>query len=137
MSICTKHALFFIIFVWLIHARISSEGLHLRRIQSSHTFFSFFFFIILVNPFCPIYLNVLIFSCAFWEARPIWFVVFFFLKYYQQMKPSFSPLRLLNINLTKQFNIEIVFFRITNSIECYFVNSQIDFLFCYIPESYL
>lgn len=96
---------------------------------------SFLFFFILVNPFCPINLNILIFSSAFSESWPKWFCCIFLMQNNQEMETGFSPFRLLRINSIKKFKIEWIFLVITDSMKCNSSFSEIDFLLLNIPKA--
>ena len=65
--------------------------LHLRRIESSQSFVGILLLLVLIHPFTPIYLDVLIFCLCFQKARPERCIFILFLNYKDEMKTCFGP----------------------------------------------
>lgn len=99
------------------------------RINSSKTFIALLLLFILVDPFLPVYLDVLIFLFLFSKARPERLALVFFYQNEEKVEAGFGPFRLLFVDLLTELKCKAVFFRATFSFKWYGGWSKIYFLF--------
>lgn len=92
--------------------------LHLWGVNSSEAFLSFFLLLILIDPFLPVDLNVLIFLFVFGKSGPEFFWFVLFNEGEKQMEASFGPFGLLFVDFLEEFKCEGIFFGVTFSLEC-------------------
>ena len=92
--------------------------LHLRRIESSQSFVGILLLLVLIHPFTPIYLDVLIFCLCFQKARPERCIFILFLNYKDEMKTCFGPFWSLAIDLGKEIKAEFILLLVWETDKC-------------------
>ena len=113
---------------------IKNNTLHGRWVKTSKSFIRVLFFLILVNPFAPIDLNILIFVLVFQQSRPESTISILLLHDKEQMETSFGPLWFFWHNFLAEFEVERVFFLTTSACESDVGWGKIDFLFSDVHE---
>lgn len=111
------------------HQSLNRDGstLHLRGIEASKSFVGVFFFFVLVDPLCPVDLNVLALLCGLDESWPEGGIGILLGECEEQMEAGLSPLGFLSNNLSEEFKLEGVLLASTFSLEGEMSGSEVDF----------
>jgi hypothetical protein len=97
-------------------------------VKSSQTLVGIFLLLILVNPLCPIHLDVLNFLLAFDQSRPERRSHVLLLEDKEHMETSLIPFRLLRVNLLEKLEFKAILFLVAFAVELKMGGGKLDLL---------
>lgn len=101
--------------------------LHLRGVEAAKTLIGIFFLFILINPFGPVDLNVLIFLGGLDESGPEGAIGILFLEDEEHVEAGLAPFGLFGEHLIEEFKLEGVFFSSAFSLEIEMCGREVNF----------
>lgn len=106
----------------------SSEAVHSTGVESSKSLVGILFFLVFINPFRPVHLNILIFGGRFDEPGPECSIEVFLLKNEKQVVACFCPLGILGVDFIEKFDRESILSAWALSLEVEVGGGEIDFV---------
>lgn len=101
--------------------------LHLSGVEAAKTLVGIFFLFILINPFSPVHLNVLVFLGGLDESGPEGAIGILFLEDEEHVEAGFAPFGLFGEHLIEEFKLEGVFFSSAFSLEIEMCGGEVNF----------